>query len=215
MKNLLYKELRLAFHPTVALFWLLSAMLLIPSYPYYVIFFYSMLGIFFVCLTGRENHDLYFTMSLPIRKRDLVRARFGFVVMIELIQLLIAVPFAILRQRLPLPGNEVGMDANIAFFGISLLLFGLYNWIFLTAYYAAPDKVGKTFAITSVVMWVLIIAAEALCHIVPFMRDRLDMPDPRFITEKLAVLAVGFLCYIALTWLALRRSEKAFEKLDL
>lgn len=153
MKNLLYNELRLAFHPTVALFWLLSAMLLIPSYPYYVILFYSMLGIFFVCLTGRENHDLYFTMSLPIRKRDLVRARFGFVVMIELIQLLIAVPFAILRQRLPLPGNEVGMDANIAFFGISLLLFGLYNWIFLTAYYAAPDKVGKTFAITSVVMW--------------------------------------------------------------
>ena len=74
---------------------------------------------------------------------------------------------------------------------------------------------GKAFAITSVVMWVLIIAAEALCHIVPFMRDRLDMPDPRFITEKLAVLAVGFLCYIALTWLALRRSEKAFEKLDL
>mgnify|MGYP002552095902 FL=1 len=215
MKNLLYKELRLAFHPTVALFWLLSAMLLIPSYPYYVILFYSMLGIFFVCLTGRENHDLYFTMSLPIRKRDLVRARFGFVVMIELIQLLIAVPFAILRQRMPLPGNEVGMDANIAFFGISLLLFGLYNWIFLNAYYAAPDKVGKAFAITSVVMWVLIIAAEALCHIVPFMRDRLDMPDPRFITEKLAVLAVGVLCYIALTWLALRRSEKAFEKLDL
>lgn len=133
MKNLLYKELRLAFHPTVALFWLLSAMLLIPSYPYYVILFYSMLGIFFVCLTGRENHDLYFTMSLPIRKRDLVRARFGFVVMIELIQLLIAVPFAILRQRLPLPGNEVGMDANIAFSGYPYCCSGC-----ITGYFSPP-----------------------------------------------------------------------------
>ena len=38
MKKLLYKEIRLGMHPTNPLFLGLSAMLLIPNYPYYVIF---------------------------------------------------------------------------------------------------------------------------------------------------------------------------------
>ena len=36
MKNLMRKELVLAMHPASVLFLLLSAMLLIPNYPYYV-----------------------------------------------------------------------------------------------------------------------------------------------------------------------------------
>ena len=41
MKNLMRKELVLAMHPASVLFLLLSAMLLIPNYPYYVICFYT------------------------------------------------------------------------------------------------------------------------------------------------------------------------------
>ena len=48
MKALIKKEFKLALHPTVPLFWLLSAMLIIPNYPYYVAFFYTTLGLFFV-----------------------------------------------------------------------------------------------------------------------------------------------------------------------
>ena len=59
MKNLLYKELRLALHPTAILFLFLSAMLLIPGYPYYVVFFYTCLGIFCICRNGRESRDIY------------------------------------------------------------------------------------------------------------------------------------------------------------
>ena len=83
MKHMLNKELRLALHPTVPLFWLLGAMLLIPNYPYYVIFFYTLLGIFFVCLSGRENNDIAYTLTLPVRKRDVVAARMGLAVLIE------------------------------------------------------------------------------------------------------------------------------------
>ena len=59
MKNLLLKEWRLALHPAALLFLCLSSMLLIPSYPYFVIFFYTCLGLFFICLSGRENKDIY------------------------------------------------------------------------------------------------------------------------------------------------------------
>ena len=58
MLNLLRKELRLAVHPTSWIFLGLSLMLLIPSYPYYVAFFYTGLGIFFTCLSARENQDI-------------------------------------------------------------------------------------------------------------------------------------------------------------
>ena len=52
MKNLLYKEFRLAIHPSVYIFFALAALLLVPSYPYYVSFFYLMLGIFLTCKTN-------------------------------------------------------------------------------------------------------------------------------------------------------------------
>ena len=49
------KDLRLAAHPMMYVFALFGAMLLIPSYPYTVVFFYGLLGIVFAFLNGREN----------------------------------------------------------------------------------------------------------------------------------------------------------------
>ena len=41
MNALLYKEWKLAKHPTVLIYLLFELMLLIPSYPYYVAFLYT------------------------------------------------------------------------------------------------------------------------------------------------------------------------------
>lgn len=69
MRQLLYKEFKLATHPTMYIFLLLSAMVLIPSYPYYVAFMYMCLAMFFTFLQGRETNDLFFTAMLPVRKK--------------------------------------------------------------------------------------------------------------------------------------------------
>ena len=73
MKALLFKEIKLAMHPTTYLFMAIGAMLMIPSYPYYVAFVYTCLGIFFIFLSARENKDIFFTASLPVRKSDVVK----------------------------------------------------------------------------------------------------------------------------------------------
>ena len=86
MKHLLLKELRLALHPTALIFLGLSAMLLIPSYPYLVVFFYTGLAVFFTCLNGRENKDVTYTLLLPVSKADVVRARFLVVMLLEAAQ---------------------------------------------------------------------------------------------------------------------------------
>ncbi|MDD2522414.1 MAG: ABC-2 transporter permease [Anaerolineaceae bacterium] len=117
MKNLLYKELSLSVQPLNYLFLAMAAMLLIPSYPYEVVFFYQTLGIFFIFLLGNTNNDLFFTALLPVRKQDVVRARFATVIIFELLQIVVSVPFALLRSRLNGAPNLAGVEANLTLFG--------------------------------------------------------------------------------------------------
>lgn len=215
MKALLYKEFTLSMHPAAVLFLGLSAMLLIPNYPYYVVFFYNCLGIFFVCVTGREMHDIFYTVSQPVKKRDVVTARMLTAVALQLGQMLLAIPFACLRTTLMPFGNDAGMDANTALFGGAFFLLGVFNFVFFTAYYACPDKPGVAFVKSLVAYCTGMIAAEACVFAVPYVRDSLDTPDPQNLPAKLIVLAVGALCYILLTLTAWRKAQSSFEKLDL
>ncbi len=215
MKNLLYKEFRLCTHPTSLIFLSLSALLMIPNYPYLVTFFYTGLAVFFVCLSGRENHDIFYTVCLPVSKRDIVKSRFCFVIILEFLQVLLAIPFSILRQSFNIPGNEVGLDANIAFFGCAFIMMGIFNLIFFLNYYNAPEKVGMAFTKACIAISVFMVLIETSAHVVPFVRDNLDTKDPAFLTYKLIVLAIGFVVYVVCTVVAYQKSTTSFEKLDL
>lgn len=214
LKSLITKELKLALHPTAILFLALSFMILIPNYPFYVTFFYTGLGVFFICLQGRENHDIFFTMMLPVKKADVVKARFALVLIVELLQVLIAIIATLIRTFIMKLPNQAGMDANIAFFGLALIMLGLFNYSFFTTYYSNTAKVGKAFAVSATVVWIYILAAEACCFAVPFFRNVLDTLDPANIGAKLIVLVIGFVFFVILTFLSQRKSIKLFEKAD-
>ena len=114
MKTLLYKQLRLVCHPMTPVFCLFGFMVIIPNYPYTVIFFYVMLGLFFTFLNMREQKDLYYTALLPVPKRDAVKAGCLFTALIELLSLAVLVPCALLAVRLqPGKDNLVGLDPNL------------------------------------------------------------------------------------------------------
>ena len=215
MKNLLKKEVHLTMHPTAILFLFLSVLLIVPNYPYYVTFFYTGLAVFFTCLNGRENNDVFFTMTMPVAKKDVIKARFTLVVILELLQMLIAVPFAIIRQNMGIPVNAVGMDANIALFGLSFVMLGIFNVVFFGIYYKDVKKVGKPFAVSSIVIFIYICIAEACAHIVPFVRDRLDTSDNIYVTEKLIVLIAGILIYAVMNVYIYKKSKKNFEIYDI
>lgn len=215
MKNMLYKEFKLAMHPTAIIFLSLSAMMLIPNYPYYMTFFYTTLAIFFTCLSGRENHDIFYSMTLPVRKRDIVKSRFLLVIILQLAQVITAIPFAVIRGTFNMPGNYVGMDANIAFFGLSFLMLGLFNLVFFTKYYKDTDKVGASFLLGTIVITLFMIIAEVSVHAIPFVKNYLDTKDPEFLAYKTVVLAVGIVLYIVLTLFSYHRSVRSFEALDL
>lgn len=214
MTKLVAKDFRLALHPTNILFLFLAAMVFIPNYPYYVAVFFCTLGIQFLCLSGRENQDITYTLLLPIRKGDAVRARMLTAVTLELSQLVLMVPCMLIKDRLGFPGNQAGMEVNLAFFGISLFLLGIFNWIFFTVYYRDTAKVGTAFIKAAVPFWLLLLTAEGMTFAIPFFRDRLDTRGGAYLPEKLAVLALGMLVFAGLTLLACRESIRSFEKLD-
>lgn len=216
MKNLLYKEFKLASHPTTYIFLLLSAMLLIPNYPYIVTFFYTCLGVFFVCLTGRENHDIDYSVSLPVRKKDVVTARIFFIVIIELLQAAVAIPFAIIRSHYPaaMLVNQAGSAASFAMFGFAFVALGVFNIIFLTLYYKNPDKVGRSFFGAAAVVFVFIVLDVILSH-VPALMPVLTTYGASYIGAKLGILFGGMAVYALLTFTAYKISVKSFVALDL
>ena len=215
MTKLLKKEFILFTHPTSWMFLAFGAMMLIPGYPMYVPFFWVTLGLFYACLSARENNDLYYTLLLPVRKRDAVRARGLYFALMELLQLLACVPFAILRYVLKIGPNNAGMDVNLALFGLVLALMGLFNLLFLPRLYRNPAAIGKPFLIVTIFVFLYILAAEVCCFVVPFFRDVLDTPDPQHLGAKLAVLLCGAAAFVLLTILGVRKAEKIFEKVDL
>lgn len=216
MKNLLYKELKLATHPTTFIFLSFGLMMLIPSYPYYVTFFYAALSIFFVFLSGRENKDIFFTVSLPIRKRDAVKARCWMVLLVELAQITLAIPFAILSTRInPNGGNLAGIESNVAFFGLVFIMFSLFNIIFIPMFYKTAYKVGKAFTFGISALALFIIAAESLVWIPSPIKNYLDSTAPGMAIKQLPLLICGIAIWALTMLLAYKKAASNFEKVDL
>lgn len=217
MKDLLYKEFKLARHPTLFIFPFLAAMLLIPSYPFFVAFIYTALSVFFIFLQGRENKDILFTVSLPVRKRDVVKARCWFIVIIELFQILVSVPFAIIRHGLYTnpQGNEVGIEVNIAFYGLVLILYALFNSIFLPLFYKTAYKAGYALLLAGFATTVFIVGIEAAVQFVPVLKQNFDTADPGLMPGQVPVLIAGMGIFGLSMWLAYKKSASRFEKVDL
>lgn len=215
MNKLIIKEFSLAMHPITPMMLLLSAMVLIPNYPYIVIFFYVSMAIFFTCLSGRENNDVVYSLNLPVAKKNVVKARFIFAVILEIVQLLLMIPFVMINQRANSVGNQAGMDANIALFAIGFITYGLFNFVFFGSYYKNVTKVGTAFVKSSILLFILA-GLDVICsYAVPFVRNVLDTADFEFLMQKIVFLLVGLSVYLILTGIIYGKSVQNFENQDL
>ena len=215
MKALQYKEWKLAMSPVPFFFLALSGLLLIPNYPYYVAFCYNGLGIFMLMQSLRENRDTAYLMLLPVTKAEMVRARFRTVVQLELLQVLACVPFMALRASYGHLNNAVGIEANVAFLGFSLMLLGLFNRIFFPMHYKNAYDLGKPFVVASVVEFFYIVLAEVCDHVIPYMKTVCESYALRDQLRQWTVLLGGAAVFALLTMAAERSSVRRFEQVDL
>lgn len=214
--NLMRKEFKLSLHITSFLFLAFGLMLLIPSYPYYVAFVYTCLAVFFTFLNCRENHDIFFSSTLPVKKSDIVLARCLSVAAIQSLSVLIAVPFGIIGARInPNGENPVGIEANVAFFGFVLIMLGLFNLIYFPNFYKTGYNIGKPLILASIPVTIFVVAAEVVVQAVPSLKTVLDTNEPAFLVKQIPVLAAGIVFYILSLLAAYKLSVKRFEQVDI
>jgi hypothetical protein len=153
-------------------------------------------------------------MLLPIRKRDMVRGRVLLFCFFELVQIIVAIPVAFLRYAVNPAPNVAGIEVNPALFGSVLVMYGLFNLVFLSLHYKTAYKLGVPFGVAGGVVLVYIFVAEIPIHAVPVVKETFDVVG-QHVGAQLAVAGVGAVIFAALSYLAYRIAAARFERVDL
>lgn len=216
--KLLKKEFALSLHVTGILFLLFCAFVFIPNYPYEVMFFFSGLTVFFISLTARENGDMAFSCTLPVKKREVALARVIFcaifqVALLVLTGAMIAVKESVFPAKMQV--NLAGSTANLALLCHGGVLLGIFNLIFFPWHFKNPTKVGLPFFVGAIVQFALIGILIGLRFVCPVYCDLLVAPDPENMGIKAIFFSVGIVFYVGATALSCYLAARNFEKTDL
>ena len=229
MKALLSKEFKLCVHPALFIYLALILMLLIPNYPYLVSCFFVCNGIFFCFQQARENGDAMYTAMLPVSKAQAVKARVWFVVIIEAIDLMLMAGMCAFALVAMPETNGGGTDHGLSLIAFALVVFAIFNSIYLPSFYRTGYKAGSAFLKSAVGVWIwlmlcegMMIASNAVTEsgadiaFFRFVHENIDcMPKTAQAWTVQAILfGAGLLIYVVCTLLATKISVKRYEKVS-
>ena len=230
MKALIYKELKLAMHPICYVFIaMFPLMILIPSYPIAIGFIYVLTCypiLFLGANKGQQSNDLLYSTLLPIRKKDIVKARIMTVLLMYVA--FIAITSALYPVALminngitesaiaedpnanPIMTAGLGLQSYVLVLAIVLVGFAIADLIFFPIYY----KNGK-----SIVMSTLLMILGFVIYLGVFTIGLPYIPGLEFINElpiwvQFIALAVSIGIYAALHLVVYKISAKRLEKVD-
>jgi len=217
MSQLLKKEMRLSASILSYLFIAFSVMAMIPGYPILCGVFFVTLGIFQSFQSAREANDIVYSALLPVAKRDVVKGKYQFSILIEMCAVLIMSALTLVRMT-ALSEAEVYrqnalMNANPFFIGMALLIFGMFNFIFIGGFFKTAYKFSKPFVTYIIVAFLLVGIAEAL-HYFPGM-EALNAFGFDHIGLQLLLFLGGAVLYCLLTFVSYKKACENFEKIDL
>lgn len=217
MSSILRKEMKLSSLLITYLFIGFGLMFFIPGYPVLCGEFFITLGIFQSFKYAVESNDIVFSALLPVAKRDVVKGKYAFACLIEMCGFAIMLVSALVRMT-ALSDSAVYrqnalMNGNFFALGMALLMFGVFNLIFIGGFFRTAYKTGKPFVIYIAVCFVIIGIAEALHHL-PGLAPLNAFGFDHFGLQIAALLA-GAVCYVGATLLAYMRSCESFERIDL
>ena len=230
MKALLYKEFKLAMHPICYVFIaMFPLMILIPSYPIAIGFIYVLTCypvLFLGANKGQQSNDLLYSTLLPIRKKDIVKARIMTVFIMHLA--FIAITSALYPVALminsnitesalaedpmanPITNAGLGLNSYVLVLAIVLVGFALADLIFFPIYY----KNGKSIVMSTLLMILgFVIYLGVLTIGLPYI------PGCEWINNlpiwiQFIALGVSLILYAVLHLAVYKISAKRLEKVD-
>ncbi len=217
MKALLKKETRLSALLLTYLFIGFAAITLLPGYPILCGTFFVTLGIFQSFQSAREANDIVYSALLPVAKHDVVKGKYLFVMLIELCAFVLMAAFTLVRMTVFADSivyrQNALMNANPFYLGAALVIFGLFNAVFVGGFFKTGYLIGRPFVIYIIAAFLSMVLFEALHHIPglealnAFGFDRIGL--------QLVLLLCGILLYAGLTLFSYKKACRDFEKIDL
>lgn len=217
MRALLKKEGTLAAAPLTYIFLAFAILTLVPGYPILVGGFFICLGIFYSFQFSREYNDILYTALLPVEKRDVVKAKFTFVMAVQAAGFLFSAVFALVRLT-ALKNTKVYVEnpllsANFIYLGGLLIIFGLFQLIFLSGFFKTAYYFGKSFIFFCIAAMLIIGLMETLIHIPGLLW--LNGVDGNSLARQLPIFLLCLVFYLAGSAFSLKKSQKRFERIDL
>ncbi len=217
MKALLKKEFKLTAGLVTYLFTAFGLMAFIPGYPILVSAFFVCLGIQITFQFAREYNDVLYTVLLPVNKSDAVKARYLFCVCIQMMSFTVsavvtAIRMTVLRDAEVYVQN-VMLSANLTFLAFVLVIYTLFNVIFIGGFFKTAYYYGKVFVIFAVSSMIVVGIAETLHHI-PGL-EFLTATSGDGVVKQIFIFAAGIIIYVTGTLASMNVSIKRFDKLDL
>lgn len=217
MSVLLRKEIQLS---SLLLTWLFigfGVMTLIPGYPILCSVFFITPGIYQSFQSAREANDILYSALLPVAKKDVVKGKYQFVMMVELCGFALITVLTLLRMTVlkdsSIYRQNALMNANLFYLGAALFVFGLFNGIFVGGFFRTAYKLGKPFVIYIIAAFLMIGVFEALHHF-PGLAAVNAFGFDHIILQS-SLLLGGVLFYTGITYLSYRKACADFEKIDL
>lgn len=216
MVKILKKEMTLSAAPITYIFILFGFLFFLPGYPILCAPFFVTLGIFKSFQNAREANDFVFSALLPIAKKDVVKGKYMFSCLIELASLCVMAVSTLIRMSV-LKNNAVYqsnalMNANLYGLGAALVIFGLFNFIFIGSFFKTAYKFGSF--VSYIVAAFLALGIFETLHYIPGM-GAVNAFGFDHLGLQLTLLAAGAMIYLVLTWISYRNACASFDKIDL
>ena len=216
MNALLNKEIRLSASVLSYIFIVAAVLTLVPGYPILCGAFFVTLGLFHSFQNAREANDMVFSALLPVAKHDVVKGKFMFSVMIEMAGFALMAVLTIVRMTV-LADSDVYrdnalMNANLFFLGASLVIFGLFNLLFIGGFFKTAFKLSSFFPY--IVAAIVVVGIAEAMHIIPGLEavNAFGFDD---LALQVCLLLAGIVIFVALTFFAYKKACKDFENIDL
>lgn len=220
MKNsfkLLKKELKLSTPIFIYFFLGFALMTFIPGYP-------ILCGAFFICLGMyqgyqycREANDIMYSVLLPVKKADIVKVKYIAAAVMQMLALVLMAIFTAVRMTVMADSavymKNVMMPANLVFLAFVLLIFAVFNAVFIGTFFRTAYSIGRPFIIFIVVCFIIIGIGESLHHI-----PVLPFPGGTGIGAmgmQTGILVAAAVIYTVVTMVSCKKAEKRFEIVDL
>jgi hypothetical protein len=212
MKNLIYKELKLSINKFFFLLpVILGGLLFIPNWIFLLVFYYFFwISIPQIYGAYIQHGDYNFLSVLPIKRKDIVSSKVYALFILEFTHIVFAVIFGLIHNELYGSWNFF-FDINIAFYGVSILLFGVFNITFLPAYFKTAHFFGKPLIYATIATIIFGFIFEFGIAKYQFMRDIFEGT----LMVQTIVFIVATILGVLLSVVALKISQKRMMEIDL